>query len=236
MDSQEATDRVMGALKPYFSPPIAKALLGMSMRRANLPADGLTFESIPTVVGALERALPAYIADQGRRNDCLQALRRLLALAPRAAGTNGAAHGSIAKVAAFGAPPIPTITVVIRSADDVTSACEGAREIARQVGFSHVDQTKVATAVSELARNILLYAGSGEVRLSGVSAPRRGIEAAAVDRGPGIADVAVVMSNSYRSRTGMGMGLKGAKRLTDSFELTSSPGVGTTVVIRKFLS
>lgn len=224
MDNQDTTERLMGALKPYFSTPIAKALLGLTLRRANVGLGELRPESIPGVVLALERALPAYMADQARRAECVQGLRRLLALVPGPAGQNGAASG-----------PTTSTMVRVSTADDVSNACEVGRDIARRVGFSHVDQTKIATAISELARNILLYAETGDVRIASLSAPRRGIEVTAVDRGPGIADVPAVMSIGYRSRTGMGMGLKGAKRLMDSFELSSSRDVGTTVTVRKFL-
>jgi serine/threonine-protein kinase RsbT len=221
----------MGALKPYFSTPIAKALIGLSARRAKVGPDELTFESVPGVVDALERALPAYIADHARRGECVQGLRRLLALA--APGEAGAARQPPA-AAAVETPRASTV-ISIRTADDVSNACEVGRDIARRVGFSHVDQTKIATAISELARNILLYAETGEVHVASVGAPRRGIEVTAVDRGPGIADVAAVMRQGYRSRTGMGMGLKGAKRLTDFFDVSSAPGIGTKVTVRKFL-
>jgi serine/threonine-protein kinase RsbT len=90
--------------------------------------------------------------------------------------------------------------------------------------------------VSELARNILLYVGDGEVRLATLDAPRRGIEIVASDAGSGIADVSAVMDRDYRSRTGMGMGLKGTKRLMDQLEIATRPGAGTTVTARKYLS
>jgi serine/threonine-protein kinase RsbT len=96
-------------------------------------------------------------------------------------------------------------------------------------------QTKIATAIAELARNILLYAIAGEVRIAAVEAPRRGVEVAARDEGPGIADLDLVMTGNYRSKTGMGMGLRGAKRLMDTFEIDTSP-TGTNVLTRKFLT
>jgi serine/threonine-protein kinase RsbT len=126
--------------------------------------------------------------------------------------------------------------VRVRSASDVVDACDLARQVARSVGFNALDQTKIVTTASELARNIVLYAGDGEVRISTIEGPRRGVQIVAADSGPGIADIERVMSSGYRSRTGMGMGLKGAKRLMDQLEIESRPGAGTTVVARKHVS
>jgi serine/threonine-protein kinase RsbT len=228
MDEQPVSERLMGALSPYFSQPIAKALLGLSLRRAKVSASDLRPAVLPEVLVALERALPAYIADPGRRGDCVQGLRRLMALAPAdARASNGAASG------AAGEGSVSTV-VHIRTADEVSNAAEIGRDLARRAGLLLVEQTKVATAISELARNILLYAKVGEVRITSLPPPRRGVEVTATDRGPGIADIAAVMDVTYRSRTGMGMGLKGAKRLMDFFEISSAVDRGTTVVVRKF--
>jgi anti-sigma regulatory factor (Ser/Thr protein kinase) len=130
----------------------------------------------------------------------------------------------------------PGGVVRVRQASDVVHACDLARATARGVGFTLLDQTKIATAASELARNILLYVGDGELRVAALESPRRGIQISAVDSGAGIADVDLVMSGGYRSRTGMGLGLKGTKRLMDALEIDSRPGRGTTVVARKLLS
>ena len=125
--------------------------------------------------------------------------------------------------------------IQVVTADDVTNACEVGRDLARQVGFLDVQQTKIATAIAELARNILLYAISGEMRVAVIEAPRRGVEIAARDEGPGIKDLELVMVGAYRSRTGMGLGLRGSKRLMDTFEIETSP-TGTNIMARKFLT
>jgi serine/threonine-protein kinase RsbT len=130
----------------------------------------------------------------------------------------------------------PGGVVRIRTANDVVHACDLARSTARAIGFTLLDQTKIATVASELARNILLYVGDGEVRVDALESPRRGIQIAAVDSGAGIADVDLVMSGGYRSRTGMGLGLKGTKRLMDVLDIDSRIGRGTTVIAKKLLS
>ncbi|HMY16834.1 MAG TPA: ATP-binding protein [Polyangium sp.] len=128
------------------------------------------------------------------------------------------------------------ITVPIRAEHDVVRARTLGKDMAKSLGFSDVDQTKVATAVSELARNIFQYAGTGEVRFRRIEGKRKGIEVVARDQGPGISDPNLILSGQYRSKWGMGAGLRGTKRLVDDFELDTVPGHGTTVRIRKYIN
>lgn len=127
-------------------------------------------------------------------------------------------------------------SVVVRDEIDVPNACEVARDLAKKLGFSVVDQTKMATAVSELARNMLQYAGGGHIRFAEVLAPRKGLEAFFEDRGPGIADLDGVLDPKYRSMTGMGMGLRGSKRIADEFLIDTQPGDGTRITMRKYVA
>ncbi|MBL9040448.1 MAG: anti-sigma regulatory factor [Myxococcales bacterium] len=101
--------------------------------------------------------------------------------------------------------------------------------LAAKLGFGPVERTKVATAVSELARNIVMYAKVGEVRLSVVTSPRIGLAIEARDSGPGIPDVDKVLSGGFRSKTGLGMGLRGVKNIAQEFAVQSAPGQGTRV-------
>ena len=103
------------------------------------------------------------------------------------------------------------------------------------MGFGAIDQARIATAVSELARNIFLYAGTGTVTVRELDrSGRRGIEIMCEDQGPGISNIEVVMQDGYSTSRGMGMGLPGAKRLMDEFEIRSHEGIGTTIVCRKW--
>lgn len=104
----------------------------------------------------------------------------------------------------------------------------------RDLGLTEINQVKIATAISELARNIFHYAKTGRITLRKLASPRPGIEIVASDKGPGIPDLKLVLSGNYKSRTGMGKGLLGARRLVDYFEVDSSPERGTTVTLRKF--
>ncbi len=125
--------------------------------------------------------------------------------------------------------------VAIRSDLDIVIARTAVRDVAKQLGFGAIDQARIATAVSELARNIFLYAGAGSVSVRRLERQgRRGIEIVFQDQGPGIADVALVMQDGYSTSRGMGVGLPGAKRLMDELDLCSQVGVGTTVTCRKW--
>lgn len=119
---------------------------------------------------------------------------------------------------------------------DIVSARVEGRNMARLLGFGVIDQARIATAISELARNIVLYAEKGDVLLEPVEdGLRRGIQIMCSDEGPGISDLELVMQDGYSSQHGLGMGLPGTRRLMDEFEIESKVNVGTTVIVRKWL-
>jgi serine/threonine-protein kinase RsbT len=132
-------------------------------------------------------------------------------------------------------PKSETVVIPIVAEDDIVRARSRGREVCRALGFTEINQVKVATAISELARNIFQYAGKGSLTLTTVESPRKGIEVIARDEGKGIPDLKLVLSGSYRSKSGMGMGLLGTKRLMDFFEVETAPEKGTVVTVRKFL-
>ncbi len=127
------------------------------------------------------------------------------------------------------------VRVPIASDVDVVTARLRGRELAAQAGFSSGDQTVVAAAISEIARNILMYAKRGEISLNVITnGDRQGVVVIARDEGPGIRDVARAMEDGYSTSGGLGLGLPGAKRLMDDFDVTSLVGQGTTVTMRKW--
>src|SRR5262245_59387080 len=128
------------------------------------------------------------------------------------------------------------LSVTIASERDVVLARQRARQIAGALGFDNQDQTRISTAVSEIARNAFAYAGRGTVEFAveGSTAPQL-LLISVRDEGPGIADLAQVLSGQYRSATGMGVGLVGANRLMDQFSIESSRERGTTVLMKKLL-
>ncbi|NJN65433.1 MAG: anti-sigma regulatory factor [Chloroflexaceae bacterium] len=131
---------------------------------------------------------------------------------------------------------LPQERVTIIQGDlDVVTARSLVREIAKNLGFMPIDQARIATAVSELARNIFLYAGTGQVVVRGVEkAGKKGVEIVCEDQGPGIQDIECALQDGYSTSGGKGMGLPGARRLMDDFIVHSVVGVGTTVTCRKW--
>ena len=123
-------------------------------------------------------------------------------------------------------------TFEIQSSEDVVIVRQAVRRHAVQLGFNLVDQTKIVTAASELARNTLLHGGGGRASIEVlVNTSATGLKLTFNDEGPGIPDIALAMKDGYTSKSGMGLGLGGAKRLSNEFEIDSSPGQGTRVVI-----
>ena len=119
---------------------------------------------------------------------------------------------------------------------DVVTARQAGRELAAKIGFSGCDLTLIATAISEVARNIIVYAERGEIVLSAVAdGGRRGLQVVAHDEGPGIADAELAMRDGYSTGKSLGLGLPGARRLMDELELDSEVGRGTTVTMKKWL-
>jgi serine/threonine-protein kinase RsbT len=131
--------------------------------------------------------------------------------------------------------PSPIEEVVIASQDDVVRARQVVRAAAASAGMSLVDQTKIVTAASELARNTYVYGGGGEMRVERVGGGRAGLRIRFTDEGPGIADIELALTDGWSSSTGLGLGLAGARRLTDEFDLRSEVGKGTTVTVTKWI-
>ncbi len=126
--------------------------------------------------------------------------------------------------------------VPIKHEADIVTARQQGRALASQLGFSSIDQTFIATAISEVARNIIVHARSGEISLRTVQGNdgKPGIVIVARDEGPGIPDVVRAMQNGYSTINSLGLGLPGAKRMMDEFEIVSEVGKGTTIMMKKW--
>ncbi len=124
----------------------------------------------------------------------------------------------------------------IRSGDDVVRVRQQVRTAAAASGLSLVDQTKLVTAASELARNTLIHGGGGLATVEVVKSAtgRAGVRLRFADEGPGIANIDLALKDGWTSGTGLGLGLSGSRRLVDEFELSSEPGAGTSVVVTKW--
>jgi serine/threonine-protein kinase RsbT len=126
--------------------------------------------------------------------------------------------------------------VRIQSSADIVTARQQGRSIAAEIGFSNSNLTIIATAISEIARNIVEYAKEGEAVISLINdGPRQGIQIILSDEGPGIPDTSTVMRDGFSTGRGLGIGLPGARRLMDEFEIVSEVGRGTTITMKKWI-
>ena len=132
--------------------------------------------------------------------------------------------------------PAAEIRVVIHSDQDIVGARQKGRALAVQLGFSAAEATLIATAISELARNIITYARKGEIKLQTIeNSARQGIVVTASDEGPGIPDIQQALRDGFSTSGSLGLGLPGVRRLMDEFQISSQAGRGTTVTVKKWL-
>lgn len=132
-------------------------------------------------------------------------------------------------------PLLRSEALQLRSSDDIVLARQTVREWAVQLGFSLVEQTKIVTAASELARNTLVHGGGGQLRIEAHNDGRRtGLRLAFEDQGPGIRDIEQALRDGYTTGAGLGLGLGGARRLSNEFDINSAPGQGTRVTITRW--
>ncbi len=201
----------------YVSSITADSILKAALRRAGVAAGDLDERGIDeAVVREIGRGLSLFLSSEA---DLRESLAKLSALVTPRVGASGRAP----------------ITIDILTETSIVDARLQARASARGLGFDRTDQARITTVVSELARNIFSYAGTGRIVLSELGAPRAGLGIVATDAGPGIPNLSQILVGNYRSRTGMGLGILACKRLMDAFEITSAAGKGTTVRLAKFL-
>jgi serine/threonine-protein kinase RsbT len=127
-------------------------------------------------------------------------------------------------------------TMPLRASEDVVRVRQAVRARAVGAGFSLVDQTKIVTAASEIARNTVDYGGGGTARIEVLrNGQRRGVRLTFTDQGPGIADLTMALKDGYTTGSGLGLGLSGAKRLCNEFDVRSTPGQGTVVTLARWV-
>jgi serine/threonine-protein kinase RsbT len=129
---------------------------------------------------------------------------------------------------------VSTQTVPVKAEPDVVAVRRQIRDLALKMGFSLVDQTKLVTAASELARNTIIYGLGGTLQIETLNGPRSGIRLTFEDKGPGIPDIDLALRDGYTTGSGLGLGLGGAKRLVSEFSLESRVGEGTKITITRW--
>ena len=123
----------------------------------------------------------------------------------------------------------------LRTSEDIVRMRQALRERSSSIGFSLVEQTKLITAASELGRNTVIHGGGGDVTVEQIAeGTRRGLRLVFADQGPGIADIALALKDGYSTGAGLGLGLGGAKRLSNEFSIESQPGAGTRITMARW--
>jgi len=215
-------EQVRTVLSAYVSRVIAQSMLRGAIHRVG--SSEATFERAgldTEILTELRRGIVLFVDGEARRTECIARLTELLRAAPSAARP-------------VEVQPSSVVVIVIDNEHAIVDARTRARALAIDLGFRTTEQYKIATAVSELSRNIFRYAGKGDLRFGPADGPRVGMFIVARDEGPGIADLAAVLSETYRSKTGLGRGLQGCKKIMDEFAIETAPGKGTTVRLRKW--
>jgi serine/threonine-protein kinase RsbT len=201
----------------HMSAILAKSVLSRAMQRVQVPFGSMSNAEGERFCEALDVGLRLFVSDDAARAVCQRDLRALLAHVESTAS------------------PLPAeVLVEVKTEADVIKARSSAMAYCSTLSLPESACIKLATATSELARNILRYASSGQVVIRAIAQPRPGIEVIARDQGPGIADLDHKLSGQYKSKTGLGLGLTGTRRLVDTFDIQTAPDSGTTITIRKY--
>ncbi len=129
---------------------------------------------------------------------------------------------------------VSTENVPVRTEPDVVAVRRRVREVAAKLGFSLIDQTKIVTAASELARNTIIHGGGGDLQLETLNGPRSGLRLTFEDRGPGIPDIDLALRDGFTTGSGLGLGLGGSKRLVNDFQIVSRAGEGTKITVTRW--
>jgi len=212
---------ITAVLNEYVGTIVARSIVSGASSSCGIDLTELSPGQIPAYLSALDNGVNAFVSEPTRQRECSARLRSLME--------------SGGYLLAGASSDATRMVVEINEEYDIVTARNHTKTLCLDVGFGASEQVKIATVVSELARNIHAYVGRGRIELEIVSTPRRGIEIRAIDRGNGIPNVDEILSGKYRSRTGMGVGLLGTKRLMDEFAIDSSPGRGTKLVVRKYV-
>lgn len=219
--------RVLEVLGEYVSSLIARSIVMATKEKAGI--DDLQQMPPEDLRRQLHQGATTFISEAAVRGVCTERLDAAIDASP------AIATAAVERAASPDRSSPKSVTVRIDCETDILTARGQAHTLCQEIGFPGSAQIKVATVVSELARNIERYAKKGEIQLNVLNSGRDGIEIVATDNGPGIDDIDLVLSGDYKSKTGMGMGLLGTKKLMDEFDVRSSPETGTRVIARKYI-
>lgn len=207
------TERIEAVLSMYLSPAVRKSVIDCGVRQARVDPLSMREADLRRLLVEVKRGVQLFVREQAQLERCIAQLNEL----------------------DYAAPAPREILIDVRAEEDVLRARSAGRELCIEQLVSDVLLTKIVTAISELGRNIVRYAGNGEICVRSVTSPHRAIEIIARDQGPGISNLQDILSGRYRSRHGMGAGLRGTKALMDEFDVKTGAGQGTVVTVRKYI-
>ena len=210
---------LLQVLNSFTGSVVSQSILQLSVRMADVDLENLSLEGSERLADCIRHGIDTFVREPRKRDACLFRVRQVI----RSSGSGFRSS-------------LETDRVVISEESDILHARTIGQSLIRTLGFSTTDQTKIVTVISELARNIFKYAGSGTITVTKLTGTKRGVEIVAHDTGPGIADVEEVMTGHYHSTSGLGIGLSGSRKLMDEFTIETHPGKGTTVTARKYLA
>ena len=216
-----STDAVLGVLNDYLGTIVSRSIVQSAANACALDGAAISAAQGGQYLHAVDAGLNAFIVDPALAEECRGRLRALVGEADAAED-----HAE--------APS--RLSIDILQEYDVVTARNHVKRMCEDLGFSIAEQVKIATAVSELARNIVQYVGTGRIELETIAVPHQGVEIRAIDAGPGIANIDEIISGNYTSKTGMGVGLLGTRRIMDEFRIESEQGGGTRVFARKYVA
>ena len=221
------TGEILAILRRYLSEPTSRSLMSSAARRANLRLETMSRADVSALVRELGPGLNIFLQEPEKLHHCKELLA-LVATENSESTDSPAPDGDYGNDGGFNhdaMAPARTdyISIPIRTERDIVQARTLGKEMTKQLGFSDVLQSKVATAMSEAARNIFQYAGRGEIYIRKIEGKHRDIEIIVRVHDTEISDPALILSNAYRSKWGMGAGLRRTKRLIDEFKLGPHP-------------
>jgi serine/threonine-protein kinase RsbT len=210
-------NKLVDALRDEVGAVLAKSIVTLAVSRAKVNVERLHPGDQNRLLGEFERGFQLFVRERERSRRCLQQLQGILA------------NQRVAT------PSAEQVVIDLASETDIVRARGLGRDRCRELGFTGAVQIKVATAISELARNVMQYAGEGRVTINTLGGRRLGIEVVVTDEGPGIAELDRILSGDFSSKSGMGIGIVGTRNLMDECDIQTEIGKGTVVTVRKFL-
>jgi len=244
--SDSVSGRTRGVLRRYASRITVDAAIDVALKRLGKTERQLDREGMTeSVAAAVVRSLSIYLKSPRQRIACRKELMTLVGTEQERAGRGRSGPARSRSARSHSAPArslsvpaemaaMPPVRMDITVEVDVVRARRDARALAMSLGFDHAATIKIATAVSEVARNIISYASSGFVEFGPAPGRRVGIRVLAADQGPGISNLQEILDGNYRSRTGMGLGIRGSRNIMDEFKINSTPGKGTRIEMVKY--